>query len=105
MQSLSAPIPEEFKRHLDEAGVTLGERPDTRTHADDDIQTPPEDFPQHASVYNGLRANRVPWWDDHRLWAADESERRDEWIARCRYQCNFRRARKQLRSGYLARVD
>jgi beta-lactamase superfamily II metal-dependent hydrolase len=71
---------EEFKRHLDEAGVTLGERPDTRTHADDDIQTPPEDFPQHASVYKGLRANRVPGWDW--LWAADERKLLDYWSQR-----------------------
>jgi hypothetical protein len=62
-----------FKRHFAEAGEAAGDR--SESHADDDIQAPPE-LPQ------GLASNSewLPWWQW--LWLADDQRIRSYWSER-----------------------
>jgi hypothetical protein len=70
-----------FIRHISEASAALGESPEAHTHADDDIQIPPDlDVPGFVSYYND--SAKIRWFEAHWLWTADDQRIVDHWKAR-----------------------
>jgi hypothetical protein len=70
-----------FKSHFDEAAMSLGESQESYTHADDDIQIPPDLVPPgFASSYD--QPNRIRWWDDHWLRIAGDRDIQRYWSQR-----------------------